>query len=135
MQKADAGDYGPLGELIARAMYDNLNRFIVPNVASPARLVPLASMADKHLSVAALRQAAQRARLAATHGPDGIWRSSQHAVNEYQRTKKNRRPSNTLRDVALSNPPFGRKSVEFEAVAAALEAAATADHIPAAPCT
>jgi len=53
MQKADAGDYGPLGELIARAMYDNLNRFIVPNVASPARLVPLASMADKHLSVAA----------------------------------------------------------------------------------
>ncbi len=69
MRKADAGDYGPLGELIARAMYDNLNRFIVPNVASPARLVPLASMADKHLSVAALRQAAQRARLAAHHGP------------------------------------------------------------------
>ena len=33
MQRADLGDYGALGELIARAMYDNLNRFIVPNVA------------------------------------------------------------------------------------------------------
>jgi hypothetical protein len=33
MQRADRGDYGALGELIARAMYDNLNRFIVPNVA------------------------------------------------------------------------------------------------------
>jgi len=48
-------------------MYDNLNRFIVP--CQPARLVPLASLVDKHLSVAALRRAAQRARLAATHGP------------------------------------------------------------------
>ena len=38
MQRADNGDYGPLGELLARAMYDNLNRFIVPNLAGPARL-------------------------------------------------------------------------------------------------
>jgi hypothetical protein len=37
MQRADAGDCGALGELIARAMYDNLNRFIVPDVAGPAR--------------------------------------------------------------------------------------------------
>ena len=33
MQRADGGDCGAQGELIARAMYDNLNRFIVPNVA------------------------------------------------------------------------------------------------------
>ena len=39
MQRADSGDYGALGELIARAMYDNLNRFIVPNVAGSARMV------------------------------------------------------------------------------------------------
>jgi Fic family protein len=44
MQRADHGDYGPLGEILARAMYDNLNRFIVPNVAGPARLVPLAAL-------------------------------------------------------------------------------------------
>ncbi len=53
MQKADAGDYGALGELIVCAMYDSLNRFVVPNVVGPGRLVPLASLADEHLSVAA----------------------------------------------------------------------------------
>ncbi len=49
MQKADVGEYGPLGELLARAMYDNLNRFIVPNLAGPARIVPLASMVNNDL--------------------------------------------------------------------------------------
>ncbi len=34
-QKSDNGDHGPLGELIARAMLDNLTLFIVPNVAGP----------------------------------------------------------------------------------------------------
>lgn len=58
---ADSGDFGPLGELIARALLDNLNRFIVPSVAGPGRLVPLAALADDDFSVAALRQAAQRA--------------------------------------------------------------------------
>jgi len=33
--------YRALGELIAHAMHDNLNRFIVPNVAGPARMVKL----------------------------------------------------------------------------------------------
>lgn len=91
MQKADVGDYGPLGEILARAMYDNLNRFIVPNVAGPARMVPLAALADENLSIAALRQAAQRGRLNAVQGSDGIWRSSRKAVEEYQRTKGKRR--------------------------------------------
>jgi Fic/DOC family len=76
MRRADSGDYGALGELIARAMYDNLNRFIVPNVAGPARLVPLAALADQEFTMIALRRAAQRGRLDAVQGPDGIWRSS-----------------------------------------------------------
>lgn len=92
MRKADAGDCGPLGELIARAMLDNLHRFIVPNVAGPARLVPLASLTDKDFTVAALRQAAQRGRLDATQGADGVWRSSRTAVLQYRRTKHRRRP-------------------------------------------
>lgn len=95
MRRADADDYGPLGEVIARAMLDNLNRFIVPNVAGPARLVPLAALADEKHSVAALRQAAQRGRLAAVQGPDGIWRSSRNAVKEYDKTKQKRRPPAT----------------------------------------
>lgn len=88
MERADNGDYSPLGEILARAMYDNLNRFIVPSLAGSARLVPLAALVDKEFSLAALRQAAQRGRLDAVHGPDGIWRSSRKAVEEYRRTKQ-----------------------------------------------
>ena len=92
LAKSDAGDHGPLGELIARAMLDNLNRFIVPNVAGPARLVPLAALADDEFSVAALRQASQRGRLDAVQGSDGIWRSSRKAVDGYRRMRHTRRP-------------------------------------------
>ncbi|MBI1758930.1 MAG: Fic family protein [Actinobacteria bacterium] len=91
MQRADAGDCGALGELIARAMYDNLNRFIVPNVAGPARLVPLAALVGAEFSLAALRQAAQRGRLDAIQGPDGVWRSSRKAVDAYRETRNQRR--------------------------------------------
>jgi hypothetical protein len=91
MQRADRGDYGPLGELLARAMNDNLNRFIVPNVAGPARLVPIAALVDDTFSVAALRQAAQRGRLDAIQGSDGVWRSSRRAVEAYARSKGQRR--------------------------------------------
>lgn len=93
LQKSDADDHGPLGELIARAMIDNLNRFIVPSVAGPVRLVPLAALADGDFTVPALRQAAQRGRLDALQGTDGIWRSSRKAVQDYQRTKHARRPT------------------------------------------
>ncbi|MGH8893953.1 MAG: Fic family protein [Actinomycetes bacterium] len=95
MQKADRDDFGPLGELLARAMLDNLNRFIVPSVAGPARLVPLAALADQNFSVAALRQAAQRGRLDAEQGGDGVWRSSRRAVDMYKRAKHQRRPKAT----------------------------------------
>ncbi|WP_195166478.1 Fic family protein [Mycobacteroides abscessus] len=88
MQKSDKGDHGPLGEILARAMYDNLNRFIVPSVAGPARLVPLTSLADNQFSIAALRQAATRGRLEAVQGADGIWRSSRRAVQKYSKSKR-----------------------------------------------
>lgn len=91
MQRADDGDPGLLGEILARAMLDNLNRFILPSVAGPARLVPLTALVDERFSIAALRQAAQRGRLEAFQGSDGIWRSSRAAVDEYARTKGTRR--------------------------------------------
>lgn len=90
MQKSDEGDHGPLGEILARAMYDNLNRFIVPSLAGPARLVPLASLADDQFSVAALRQAAIRGRLDAIQGADGIWRSTRRAVQTYAASRGQR---------------------------------------------
>lgn len=91
LQRADHGDYGPLGEILARAMYDNLNRFIVPSLAGPARLVPLPALVDNDLSLAALRQAAQRGRLDGVQSADGVWRSSRKAVEEYRRTRQRRR--------------------------------------------
>ena len=46
-----------MGELIARAVTNNLYRFVVPAVAGPSRLVPLASLADEKagITVTALR--------------------------------------------------------------------------------
>jgi fido (protein-threonine AMPylation protein) len=83
IRRADAGDAGPLAEFIARAVLDNLHRFVVPAVAGPARLVPLPALASSHISANALRVAATRGRLKATRGPDGTWRSSRAWVDEY----------------------------------------------------
>ena len=81
MHQADLGEYGPLGEIIARSMIDNLTRFIIPNVAGPAKLVPLAALVERDLSLVALRAAAQRGRLDAYQASDGQWLSSRKAVD------------------------------------------------------
>ncbi len=81
--RADEGEHGALGELIARAILDNLYRFVVPAVAGPGRLVPIAALADPQISADALRAAAVRGRLAATKGADGQWRSTRNWVREY----------------------------------------------------
>ena len=65
LRRADAGDPGELDEVIARAVLNNLYRFVVPAVAGPAKLVPLAALADEHISQPALRTAAKRGRLQA----------------------------------------------------------------------
>lgn len=94
MIRSDEGDHGQLGEILARAMYENLNRFIVPGIAGPARVVPLASLAEAQFSLPALRQAAARGRLDAVQSADGLWQSSRTAVDAYARTK-GRRASGT----------------------------------------
>jgi Fic family protein len=90
LESSDRGDHGALGELMARAMHDNLTRFILPSVAGSARLVPLAALVDERFTIAALRQAAQRGRLDAIQGTDGVWRSSRTAVDEYAGSKGKR---------------------------------------------
>jgi hypothetical protein len=93
LQRADLGDPGSLGELMARAVLDNLYKFVVPAVAGPARLVPLPALATKKVSADALRVAAARGRLEATKGADGTWRSSRLWVDQYigGRTRKRQR--------------------------------------------
>jgi Fic family protein len=83
LRKADAGDTGLLGELIARAVTDNLYRFVVPAVAGPNRLVPLAALATKERGITTLRAAVERGRLKAQKGPDGQWRSTRAWLDEY----------------------------------------------------
>jgi fido (protein-threonine AMPylation protein) len=83
LRRADGGDAAQLGELLARAVLDNLYKFIVPAVAGPARLVPLAALAGDQISADALRVAAHRGRLQATRGGDGQWRSSRNWVDDY----------------------------------------------------
>jgi hypothetical protein len=83
LRRADAGDAGLLGELLARSILDNLYKFVVPAVAGPARLVPLAALASKDVSHDALRVAALRGRLQATRGADGQWRSCRDWVDSY----------------------------------------------------
>lgn len=83
LRRADQGDEGPLGEFLARAVLDNLYKFIVPAIAGPARLVPLPALATDELSANALRVAAIRGRLKAAKAADGTWRSSRAWVDEY----------------------------------------------------
>jgi len=83
LRRADGGDCGLLGELLARAVLDNLYKFVVATVAGPVRLVPLAALATPVITADALRTAAGRGRLEATRGADGEWRSSRKWVDEY----------------------------------------------------
>ncbi len=83
LAKADRGDPGPLGELLARAVLDNLMRFVLPAVAGEVKLLALEALVMKSLSLTALRQAAERGRLRAQRDDRGVWRSSKKWVREY----------------------------------------------------
>lgn len=83
LRHGDAGDCRPLGELLARAILDNLHRFVLPAVARKEQLVPLPALARDGLSANALRVAAVRGRLQAVKGRDGTWRSSRAWVDGY----------------------------------------------------
>jgi hypothetical protein len=90
LRRTDDGDPGPLGELFARAIIDTLMRFIMPAVAGPARLVPLAALADDGVTVRALRAAAERGRLRAHRDERGQWRSTRRWVDEYRASRYRR---------------------------------------------
>ncbi len=91
LRRADQDEYGQLGEFIARAILENLYKFIVPAIAGPARLVPIAALASKEVPAGALRAAAVRGSLQATKGADGQWRSCRNWVADYVRTRHRRR--------------------------------------------
>jgi Fic/DOC family len=90
LARADDRDPGPLGELLARSVREGIYRFLMPKLAGPLSVVPLAGLADKELSRYALVAAAQRGRLKAHKYPAG-WYSTRQWVEEYK-ASRHRRP-------------------------------------------
>lgn len=78
--RSDRGDPELLGELVARAVLDNVMRFVVPRLDG---LAPLKALVTSGFSLVALRAAAERGRLRAVRGVDGGWRSRREWVEEY----------------------------------------------------
>lgn len=89
LQRADSGDYEPLAELIARAVIDNLH-VLLPTIAEPVEYVPLEALADEDISLAALKKAAARGRLAVILDSSGRHRSTRAAVDEYKASRYGR---------------------------------------------
>jgi hypothetical protein len=105
MRKADSGDNGPMGELIARAVTNNLYRFVVSAVAGPSRLVPLASLANDKagITITGLRAAAERGRLRAQKSDSGIWLSSKQWLDDYAQSKYQRTTPKTAPERSTSS--------------------------------
>jgi Fic family protein len=85
LDRADQGEFGALGELIARAVKDCLDRFLLPALGGPHQLLPLSALATKSVSALALRRAAERNALRAVRQPNG-WYSTKSWVASYLRT-------------------------------------------------
>jgi fido (protein-threonine AMPylation protein) len=90
LERADQGDAGPLGELLARAVKEGIYKFLMPKLAGPLSVVPLAGLADDELSHYALVAAAQRGRLKA-HKYGRTWYSTPQWVREYKASRYSRR--------------------------------------------
>lgn len=95
LARADSGDSAPLAEIFARAVRHSVERFVLPALAGPHRLVPLASLATHDLSRLALLSAAKRDRLRAVRISDQ-WYSNRRWVNEYRRSRQRGRRANQL---------------------------------------
>lgn len=94
LDRADRSEYGPLAELIARAVKDCLDRFLLPALGGPLQLLPLAALATRSVSVLALRRAAERNSLRSVRRPNG-WYSTKAWVAAYTKARRKRQPRYT----------------------------------------
>jgi hypothetical protein len=84
LKTADDGNPNPLAEVVARSVQATLNRFLIPNLAGEAKLVPLTALAEVsgRYSATYLRDLALDGRLRAVR--DGrLWLSSRAWLKEY----------------------------------------------------
>lgn len=89
LRRADAGDPGSLAELLARAVKRSIDRFLLPALAGPLRLVPISALADARLSHNALLTAAKRGRLRAIR-ERSQWYSTRRWVDDYRESRYRR---------------------------------------------
>lgn len=89
LDRADRGDPGPLGELLARAVKDCLDRFLLPALGGPLQLLPISALASRSVSALALRRAAERNALRAIRKPNG-WYSTKTWVSAYVKSRRRR---------------------------------------------
>jgi fido (protein-threonine AMPylation protein) len=87
LRRADKGDPAPLTELLARAVKHSIDRFVLPGLAGPHRMVPLSALAGAQHSLVSLRRAAQRGRLKAS-SRGGQWYSTKQLVEEYKASRR-----------------------------------------------
>jgi len=90
LDRSDHGDNGPLGELLARAVKDCLDRFLLPALGGPLQLLPISALATKSVSPLALRRAAERNALRAVRKPSG-WYSTKSWVSAYVKSRPKKR--------------------------------------------
>lgn len=86
LARADDSDSGPLAEVLARAVRTSVEKHMLPALAGPARLVPLASLETRSLSRVALSSAAKRNRLKTVKMGDQHY-STRRWVQKYESSR------------------------------------------------
>jgi Fic family protein len=104
LERTDRGEYGPLAELIARAVKDSLDRFLLPALAGPLQVLPLSALARKDLTPLALRRAAEKGRLKAMRRSGG-WYSTKQWVDAYARSRRRKSPARRAAHDSLGSTP------------------------------
>lgn len=81
-----------MAEILARAVKESLDRFLLPNLAGPAELLPLSALERPGLTARGLRAAVDKGRLKARRDEHGRWLSSRRWVDEYLAARSIGRP-------------------------------------------
>jgi cell filamentation protein, protein adenylyltransferase len=90
LHTADDGNPNPLAEVVARAVSGTLSRFLIPNLAGEAKLIPLAALAAQGPYPAVyLRQLILANRLRAVR-EGNLWLSSRAWVRQYIESRDRR---------------------------------------------
>ena len=92
VRRADQGEFAPLAEILARAVKESLDRFLLPNLAGPVKLMPLSALERPGLSVRGLPAAAMKGRLKTKRDDTGRWLSTGRWVDEYLSSRQIGRP-------------------------------------------